>query len=50
LAIFKIYWRKINFIGDTELFIGENPFLMATWKFPMIFSSLDKRNNDSGRI
>ena len=39
LAIFKIYWRKINFIGDNELFIGENQILLATWKFSLIFSS-----------
>ncbi|WLR54700.1 hypothetical protein LC048_20180 [Mesobacillus subterraneus] len=43
LAIFKIYWRKINFIGDNALFIGENQFLLATWKFSLIFSSFDTR-------
>jgi hypothetical protein len=37
LAIFNFYWRKIDFIGDNELFIGENQFLLATWKFSVIF-------------
>jgi hypothetical protein len=39
LAKIMIYWRKINFIGDIKQFIRENLFLLATWKFPMIFSS-----------
>jgi hypothetical protein len=39
LAIFNFYWRKIDFIGDNEQVIGENQFLLATWKFSMIFSS-----------
>jgi hypothetical protein len=37
LAIFNFYWRKIDFIGDNEQVIGENQFLLATWKFSMIF-------------
>jgi hypothetical protein len=39
LVIFNFYWRKIDFIGDNDPVIGENQFLLATWKISMIFSS-----------
>ncbi|MBT2640126.1 hypothetical protein J7E37_19575 [Bacillus sp. ISL-39] len=32
LAIISFYWRFYNFIG-------ENPVLLANWKFPLIFTS-----------
>jgi hypothetical protein len=43
LAKTSFYWRKFDFIG-------ENQFLLANWKFHVIFSSSQNKNRAPARF
>lgn len=45
----QIYWRKFDFIGDFRRFIGENPNILANWKFPVISSNFQNKKTEHPR-